>query len=376
MRGLSVALSIALLVPGVAIAQDGFRFDVVQEIRTTPVKNQARTGTCWSFASSSFMETELLRLGKEPVDLSEMFFVRMTYPQKVHNYVRLHGNTTIGQGSLGGDVFRAVREYGAVPEEVYPGRRYGAERHDHGELFALVQAAADALVERSRLSPVWPDAIDGILDAYLGEVPEEFVYQGRTYTPRSFADELGLSPEHYVELTSFSHHPFYAWFAVEVPDNWARNESYNVPLDELMDVIDHALEQGYSVDWDGDVSERSFCHSKGVAVLPLQPWSARNEEERERVCSVPEAEVQVTQEVRQQGFDDYSSSDDHLMHLVGLARDQHGTKYYITKNSWGVTGAKDGFVYMSESYVRAKTITIVVHREALPDGLVGRVARR
>jgi bleomycin hydrolase len=371
-----VLLITSLLLPSAAAAQDGFRFEVVTEVRTTPVKDQARTGTCWSFASSSFMETELLRLGKEPVDLSEMFFVRMTYPQKVQNYVRLHGNTALGEGSLGGDVFRAVREYGAVPESVYPGRRYGADRHDHGELIALVRAAADALVKRRELSPVWPDAIGGILDAYLGEVPTEFVYDGKTYTPRSFADELGLRVDDYVELTSFSHHPFYEWFAVEVPDNWARNESYNVPLDELMGVIDHAMERGYSVDWDGDVSERSFCHSKGVAVLPLEPWSARDEEERERVCTVAEAEVEVTQEVRQQGFDAYTSTDDHLMHLVGIARDRDGTKYYLTKNSWGVTGAEDGFLYMSEAYVRAKTITVVVHREALPDGLTGRVAQR
>ncbi len=375
-RGMIVLLIITLLLPSAAAAQDGFRFEVVTEVRTTPVKDQARTGTCWSFASSSFMETELLRMGQEPVDLSEMFFVRVTYPQKVRNYVRLHGNAALGEGSLGGDVFRAVREYGAVPESVYPGRRYGADRHDHGELVALVRAAADALVKRRELSSVWPDAIDGILDAYLGEVPTEFVYDGKTYTPRSFADELGLRMDDYVELTSFSHHPYYDWFAVEVPDNWARNESYNVPLDELMGVIDHALERGYSVDWDGDVSERSFCHGKGVAVLPLEPWSARDEKERERVCAVPEAEVQVTQEARQQGFDDYTSTDDHLMHLVGIARDRKGTKYYLTKNSWGVTGAEDGFLYMSEAYVQAKTITIVVHREALPDGLTGRVAQR
>jgi len=376
MRGMIAVLIMSLLLPRAAAAQESFRFEIVQRVHTTPVKDQARTGTCWSFASSSFLETELLRMGKEPVDLSEMFFVRMTYPQKVRNYVRLHGNAALGEGSLGGDVFRAVRDYGAVPESVYPGRRYGAERHDHGELVGLVRAAAEALVERRELSPVWPDAIDGILDAYLGEVPEQFEYNGKTYTPRSFADELGVDPAHYVELTSFSHHPFYTWLAVEVPDNWARNESFNLPLDELMGVIDHALERGYSVDWDGDVSERSFCHAKGVAVLPREPWGERSEEARTRVCSVPEAEAQVTQAVRQRGFDDYTSTDDHLMHLVGIARDQNGTKYYLTKNSWGVTGAQDGFLYMSEAYVRAKTITVVVHRDALPAGLTGKVVPR
>lgn len=376
MKRVSVLLLCAALVAPAAVAQEaeGFQFDVVTELETTPVKNQARTGTCWSFASSSFMETELLRMGSQPVDLSEMYFVRMTYPQKVWNYVRLHGNTTLGQGSLGGDVVRAIREYGAVPEEVYPGRRYGAELHDHSEVSALVKAAADALIARRELSPVWPDAIDGILDAYLGEVPEEFTYRGRTYTPRSFADELGLNPADYVELTSFSHHSFNSWFALELPDNWARNESYNVSLDDLMGVIDHALEQGYSVDWDGDVSERGFCHGKGVAVLPAVPWADRSEEARQRICSTPEPEVEVTQELRQQLFDSHSSTDDHLMHIVGVARDQHGTKYYITKNSWGETGAQDGYVYMSESYVRAKTISIIVHYEALPRSVRGAVS--
>ena len=369
-----VLLCLALAAPAATAQEDGFEFDVVKLIETTSVKNQGRTGTCWSFASSSFLETELVRMGKDPVDLSEMYFVRMTYPLKVRNYVRLHGNATIGQGSLGGDVMRAIRLFGAVPEEVYPGRRYGAEQHDHSELFAVVQAVAEALVGRRELSPVWPDAVEGVLDAYLGGVPEQFTYQGRTYTPRSFADALGLSPKDYVELTSFSHHPFNTRFAIEIPDNWARNQSYNVPLDDLIQVMDQAIENSFSVDWDGDVSERSFCHGKGVAVLPAVPWDARSGADRERVCSVPEPEVEVTQELRQRLFDSYSSTDDRLMHIVGIARDQNGSKYYITKNSWGETGAEQGYVYMSEPYVRAKTVSIVVHRDALPSGLRGQVA--
>jgi bleomycin hydrolase len=364
----SLLLLGAVLAAPVADAQEqpGFTFDVVKQIPTTSVKNQAQTGTCWSFASSSFLETEMLRMGREPVDLSEMFFVRMTYPRKVWNYVRLHGNATLGEGSLGGDVMRALGQYGAVPEEAYPGRRYGAEQHDHGELFAVLEGAADAVVGRRLLSPVWPDAVDGILDAYLGPVPETFTYRGTTYTPRSFADALGLDPAAYVELTSFAHHPFHAWFAVEIPDNWARNRSLNLPLDQLMGVIDHALERGFSVDWDGDVSERSFCHAKGVAVLPAVPWEARSEAERQRICATPEKELEVTQDVRQRLFDSHSSTDDHLMHLVGIARDQHGTKYYLTKNSWGETGAREGYLFMSESYVRGKTISVIVHRDGLP----------
>ncbi len=352
---------------------DGFRFNVQHDVSTTSIKDQARTGTCWSFATSSFLETELIRMGKEPVDLSEMFFVRMTYPDKAKQYVRLHGNTTLGQGSLGQDVLRAYRMHGAVPEAVYNGRRYGGEAHNHAELFTVLNATLDALVGSRQVSPVWADAVGGILDAYLGETPETFVYNGKTYTPRSFADHLGLDPDNYVELTSFSHHPFYTWFAVEVPDNWARNRSYNLPLDELMAVMDHALENGYSVDWDGDVSERSFCQNRGVALWPAKSYGERTEEERQALCTTPEAEVEVTQGVRQAGFDDHSSTDDHLMHITGLARDENGTKYYITKNSWGLEGPKDGFIYMSESYVRAKTITVIVHKEALPRGVARRI---
>ncbi|NIM52478.1 MAG: aminopeptidase [Gemmatimonadales bacterium] len=382
---LFVFLSATLLVPAAAAQsvggrgtpqEEGFVFQTVAEVPTTPVKDQARTGTCWSFATTSFIETELLRMGNGPLDLSEMYFVRMTYPQKVQNYVRLHGNTTLGQGSLAGDVIRAVRLYGAVPEALYSGRQYGKERHDHAELHAVLKGAVDAVVKtRGGLSPVWPEAVEGILDAYLGEIPETFVYNGKTYTPRSFAGELGIRPDDYVELTSFTHHPFDSWFALEIPDNWARNKSYNVPLEELMGVIDRAVERGFSVDWDGDVSERSFCHDKGVAIWPLNPWDERSSEERGQLCDVPEPEVRVTQELRQRSFDNYTSSDDHLMHIVGIAKDQHGTKYYVTKNSWGETGAKDGFVYMSESYVRAKTMSIVVHRDALPQELARRALR-
>lgn len=366
-----------LLAPSVGLAQDGtsgFQFEIVKRIPTTPVKDQARTGTCWSFATTSFVETELIRMGKDPLDLSEMYFVRVTYPQKIENYVRLHGNTVLGQGSLGQDVLRAVKLYGIMPEAAYPGRRYGAERHDHSELHGVLRGALDALVENRAITPVWPDAVEGILDAYLGELPGRFDFDGKSYTPRSFLDAFEFDPGDYVELTSFTHHPFDAWVALEIPDNWARNRSYNVGVDELMSVLDRAIEGGFSVAWDGDVSERSFCHSKGVALWPVRAWDERDEEERGALCERPEAEVRVTQESRQRGFDDYTSSDDHLMHIVGTARDQNGTRYYITKNSWGETGSREGYVYMSESYVRAKTISILVHRNALPDALVGRVS--
>lgn len=370
-KALSVAV-LLLLTPTIAAGQ-GFEFQVVVDAEASAVKSQGRTGTCWSFATTSLLESELLRMGKEPVDISEMYFVRMNYPQKVANYLRLHGNAAMGQGSLGGDVLRAVRLYGVVPEAVYGGRLYGAEEHDHSELHSVLKGTADVLIESRQLTPVWPDAVDGVLDAYLGEPPETFTYNGRSYTPHSFAAELGIEADNYIELTSFAHHPFYTSFAIEVPDNWARNMSYNLPLDQLIAVMDHALENGFTVDWDGDVSERSFCQNKGVAVWPLKGWADRDAEERNALCSVPESELDVTQGLRQAGFDNHTSTDDHLMHITGIARDQHGTKYYITKNSWGLSGPKDGFIYMSEAYVRAKTISVVLHRDALPADVAGRL---
>lgn len=353
-------------------SKGGFHFTVIKETGVTPVKNQSRTGTCWSFATSSFIESELLRMGKGEFDLSEMFNVRMTYPLKARNYVRYHGNATLGAGSLAQDVLRVIRHYGMMPEELYDGKFAGESKHNHAEMDAVLKAALDAIVKNrgKKLSPAWPQAIEGILDAYLGKVPETFEYRGKTFTPQTFAEATGFNPNDYVELTSFTHHPYYGKFAIEVPDNWARNESYNLPLDELMAVMDHAIANGFSIDWDGDVSEKSFKGKEGVAILPALDWDDRTKAEKDSLCKHPEPEKNITQELRQKMFDDYRSSDDHLMHIVGIAKDQNGTKYYYTKNSWGTIDYKcGGYVHMSESYVRAKTISILVHKNALPKNI-------
>ncbi len=227
------------------------------------------------------------------------------------------------------------------------------------------------------LNPAWPAAVEGVLDAYLGQVPANFNYEGKTFTPREFADWLAFQPDDYVEFTSYLHHPFYKQVNLELPDNWAGNRFWNVPLEDLMSIIRSAVEQGYTVAWDGDVSEKSFSQKKGVAILPAKPWHERTSDERDDICKEPETELEVGQQTRQQHFDNYSSTDDHLMHLVGTARDQNNTLYFVVKNSWGTLDTEhNGFVYLSESYVRSKTISVLVHKDAVPSQVAERIGLR
>ena len=364
---------------GAQADSSAYQFEVIYDNAATPVKNQSYTGTCWSFATSSFLESELLRLGKGEYNLSEMFIVKNIYPEKAVNYVRLHGNTTLGPGSLSGDLMRAAAKYGLVPESVYAGMNAGYSKHNHQEMDAVLKAMLDAVIKNpgKQLSTVWLEAVKSVLDVYLGKSPETFEYKGKTFTPKSFAEHLGIRPNDYIQLTSFTHHPFYTRFALEVPDNWARNLYDNVPLDELMATIDNALEKGFTIAWDGDVSEKTFSTKEGIAILPETAWDDMTKAEKDNVFKKVIPELQVTQEIRQICFDNYSSTDDHLMHITGLAKDQNGTKYYITKNSWGTKDfKKDGYVYMSEAYVRAKTISIMLHRDALPLSVGRKLAAR
>lgn len=356
--------------------QPGFVFTPEISLPCTPIKNQARTSTCWSFASASFIESELMRMGKGEHDLSEMFAVRYIYPQKARRFVRMHGNATLGGGSLAADQLRVYRDYGAVPESVYGGKQSAQTRHNHAELDQVILGMLKAVVANrgESLNPAWSAAVEGVLDAYLGQIPASFNYEGKTFSPREFADWLGFRPEDYVEFTSYLHHPFYQQFALEIPDNWAGNQSWNVPLDQLMEIMTRALQQGYTVAWDGDISEKSFKHKLGVAILPLKDWNDKTSDEQDDICKHPEPEIDVTQQTRQEQFDNYLSTDDHLMHLVGTARDQNGTRYFVVKNSWGTLNSEqNGFVYLSEPYVRAKTISILVHRDVLPESLASRL---
>ena len=342
-----------------------YEFTTKYNIECTSVKNQQRTGTCWSFSTASFLESELMRMGKPEADLSEMYMVRTIYVDKARNYILRQGKANFSQGGLNHDVMRAFQMAGAVPESVYSGLLPGDKYHDHDEMEAAMKGMLDGLVGRKKLSNRWLGAIDCILDNYMGEAPETFTYQGKTYTPQSYAKSLGIKAEDYVTLTSFSHHPFYETFILEIPDNYSNGAYYNLPLDELQAIVDNALANGYTVAWDGDVGEKGFSAGKGLAVMPADP---------EASISQPVDELTVTQELRQEAFESYATTDDHLMHLTGLATDQDGTKYYLTKNSWGEVSPYKGFLYMSDAYFRLKTVGIMVHKDAIPKDIAAKLS--
>ena len=362
----------------------GYQFTTVKDLPTTPVKNQYRSGTCWSFSGISFLESELLRMGKGEYDLSEMFVVRNAYMEKAVKYVRFHGNFNFGGGGAFHDVTHVYKTYGMVPEEAYDGKVIGEENHIHGELDAVTEAYIQAVIKNrnKKLSPVWQQGFDGILDAYLGDYPETFIYNGTEYTPMSFAAELGLNMDDYVELGSYTHHPFYEPFIIEIPDNWMLDVVYNVPMDELMEVIDNAINSGYSVAWGSDVSEKGFSWKDGVAIVPdddvndlsgteKERWEKLTEKEKKNALysfEGPVKEKVITQEMRQEAFDNYESTDDHGMEITGIAKDQDGNIYYKVKNSWGNDNhIYDGFFYASTPFVQLKTIDIMVHKGAIPE---------
>ena len=357
MKGFVFVLAVLLSCSDALWAQ--YEFTTEREIACTSVKNQARTATCWSYSTLSFLESELLRLGHPSHDLSEMFIVRNIYRDKALNYVLRQGKANFSQGSLSHDVLRAYTRGGIVPESVFSGLPDGQETHNHKELEAALRGLLEGVVESKRPSAQWLDAFDCILDTYLGTAPETFVVGEQQYTPEQFANSLPLVPDDYVTLTSFTHHPFYRSFILEIPDNYSNGSYYNVPLDDLQAVVDQALAAGYTVAWDGDVSEKGFNAKKGVAVLPVTP-------DREDLFEQPGAEVTVDQQNRQDNFMNYNTTDDHLMHLTGTATDQNGKRYYQVKNSWGELSTHGGFLYMSQPYFRMKTVGVMVHKDAIP----------
>lgn len=336
-----------------------YKFSVVHSVQCTEVKNQESTGTCWSFATTSFLEAELLRLGKQELNLSEMFVVKNIYREKGLNYVLRQGKANFSEGALAHDYINAVSRYGVVPESAFNGKADEQQELDHTEMIALLQGVLESVVKLKKPSPRWRLAYDGILDSYLGTSPESFQFEGETYTPRAFAEKLNFNANDYVNITSYTHHPFYESFVLEIPDNFSNGSFLNLPIEEVMAIIDHAIENGYSVAWDGDVSERTFSASQGLAVLPVDA-------NRRDAMRRPGPEQEVTQEQRQATFEQYITTDDHLMHLTGIAVDEDGNRYYMIKNSWGEVGPYAGYLHMSQAYAKLKTVSILIHKDALP----------
>jgi aminopeptidase C len=379
---LLLAVSSSLIL---AQGDEEYIFTPVKELPVTSVKNQNRTGTCWCFSTVSYFESELLRMGKGTYDLSEMFVVNLSYKDKADKYVRLNGKLNFAEGGSFDDVRYAITHYGIVPDTVQPGLSYGEDLHVHTEMQQAAAAYVKAIANNpnGKLSTAWKKGFDGIIDAYLGETPQTFVYKGKTYTPLSFAKELGLDMQDYVSLTSYAHHPFYSPFALEIPDNWRWTESYNLPVGELMDVIKNSINTGYTVAWASDVSETGFT-SEGIGIAPdvkaietsgsdQQRWTGlsareRNEELR-KLLTKPCKELPITQDMRQTAYDNFQTTDDHAMHIYGIAHDQTGKTFYIVKNSWGTDSKYKGIWYVSEAFVAYKTMSILVHKDAIPQAV-------
>ena len=365
--------------------EEGFVFTTVKELPITSIENQNRAGTCWCYSSMAFLEAELLRMGKGEYDFSEMYIVHNTYLDRADKAVRTHGDASFSQGGSFYDVIYGMEHFGLVPEaEMRPGAMYGDSLSNHTELSAVSDAVV-AAIAKGRLSklqsdangtPLWKKSIEAIHDIYLGERPEKFTYNGKEYTPKSFYESTGLNADDYVSLTSYTHHPFYSQFVLEIQDNWRWALSYNLPIDELMEVFDNAIMNGYSIAWGSDVSENGFTRD-GIAVMPDQEkaqelsgsdmahWLKMKPEEK-KLNTKPQPQIWCTQEQRQLAYDNWETTDDHGMLIYGIAKDQEGNEYYMVKNSWGKTGKYDGIWYASKAFVRYKTMNIVVHKDALP----------
>lgn len=344
----------------------------------TDVKHQQKTGTCWSYSSISFIESEILRMGKGSHDLSEMYFVYHNYKRKATNYVLKHGKTQFSQGSLNHDVLAVIDQYGVVPQSVYKGDATNSKIYNHSEMEAVLYGFLSALIQNKngQLSTAWPMAYQGILDAYMGQPATQFTYQEKEYTPQELAKELGIKQEHYVSLTSFSHHPFNTEFILEVPDNWSNGSFYNLPLNDFISALDYALENGFTVAWDADVSEKTWSRKKDIAKWPATPYNELSKEEKKAVFTGNIEEANVDQAMRQEAFENLTTTDDHLMHIVGTATDQYGNKYYLVKNSWGENREFDGFVYVSEAYMRMKTISFTLHQDGIRSSLRKKIGQK
>jgi len=365
---------------------EGWRFRTIDSVGITPVKDQHRSGTCWAFSTLGFLESEVLRIKNKVVDFSEMYVVNKTMMDRATYCVRMYNNTQFAAGGSAYDVIYCMQHYGLVPQKVMSGIRYGSSPADtlpvHAELDKVASGYLNALTGLKKLTPVWRDGLQAIYNTYLGECPEEFRIEGKRYTPLSYVESLGLDADDYVSLTSYTHHPFYQTFALEVPDNWRMDQMYNLPIDELMRVIDNAIANGYTLAWGADVSEVGFTR-KGIGVVPdvdkgadltgsdMAKWvGMTKDQQKEELTKNPLPEKEITQEMRQQAFDNWETTDDHGMQIFGTARDQNGKRYYMVKNSWGTLRSDyKGIWYISEAFMRYKTNDILVHKNAIPEDI-------
>jgi bleomycin hydrolase len=360
-----------------------YEFTPVNENPHTAIPNQYRSGTCWSFAGIGFVEAEILRESGKTYNLSEMFIVRHAYSDKAKKYIRLHGSLNLGGGGVLNNVMYVIKNYGMIPDEFYPGLVIGEEKHVHGEMDEVLKAYTDAVMKNGnrKLTPVWSKGFDALLDTYLGEVPSEFTVDGKKYNTKTFAAETGFNPDEYIDLGSYTDQEFYKPFVLEIPDNWNWGFTYNLTLDEMIESLDYALDKGYVVAWGADVSEKGFSWKNGVAIIPEEKLTDLSGTEKEKWEALTAAEKtkslyefkeivkekNITPELRQLAYDNYETTDDHSMVIVGRANDQKGNKYYKVKNSWGTEDhIYQGYFYASEAYVRYKTINIFMHKDAVP----------
>lgn len=350
-------------------SKESFVFNDVINIENTPVKNQGSSGTCWSYSANSFLESEMIRMGKEPVEISQIYTARNAYIEKGKNYVRMHGAIALGDGGALHDVINMYKKYGALPREAYTGLNYGTDNNKFAEMASINEGLLAAVVKNpnGELSPAWEKAYTAVIDSYLGEVPQNFTYKGKKYTPQTFAKEvIGINADDYVEISSLKEHPYYEKFVLMVPDNWSLDMVYNVKMNELTDIIDNALKKGYTVGWAGDVSEKGFSWKNGVAYVPAKEFKDMTAEEKENIFKGPQKEMEITEDMRQKAFDNYNTTDDHGMHIVGLSKDQNGKEYYIVKNSWGASNDYQGYMYMTKNFVKYKTTAILLHKGGVP----------
>lgn len=347
-------------------SKDGFVFTQLINLGNTSIKDQGSSGTCWSYSGNSFLESEMIRMGKKPVEISQIFTAYNTYLEKAKTFVKLHGDQAQGEGGQLHDVLTIYRKYGAVPREVYTGLRDGQTRNNFSEMSTILQGMNENIVKSKKLTPTWQKAVTGVMDAYLGTPPQSFQYNGKTYTPRTWADQVvGINPDDYVGISSFKEYTYYKPFVLLIQDNWSFESFYNVQMNDLTNIIDNALQNGYTVAWASDVSEKYFSWKNGVAFVPEKDMEKMSKEELADLFNGPKPEAKTTEDQRQAAFDDYSTTDDHGMHIVGLVKDQNGKEYYIVKNSWGESNDYKGYIYVTKEYVRFKTISILLHKNAV-----------